>query len=143
MQDISSVALWEDLHDMLRAMRQAMMARLSADHPAMSFWDMRVIMIVGEEPGITQKDLIARSHMDKAQMARLLAHVEAQGWLERAPSAQDKRVRSLQLNEAGQQLYLQLKACRDQLASEYFGHWTPEARQLIREAVQQSRPLAG
>lgn len=90
-------------------------------------------MHAGTQPGITQRELVEHSHADKAQIARLLAQLQQQGWLTRRPDPDDGRVRRLHLSTSGRRLFAQLQALQDGIAST-----------LLREvpAAQQHQLLA-
>lgn len=139
MQEPTPIELWEDLHGMLHLMRQRLLSRLHEKHPGLSFWDIRVVLMAGETPGITQREIVERSLVDKGQMARLLANVRFLELLERTPSDQDKRVKCLRLSAKGQRLYRELKGWRAELADEVFGDWSAQARGLVRAAAIRMR----
>lgn len=95
-------------------------------------------MHTGRNPGITQKDLIDHSHADKAQMARMLAHLEDRGWLERIASESDKRVRCLHLSGQGRQLFAQLRDLQHQVASELLKDCPQAVQKQMLALLQQA-----
>ena len=99
-----SLDVFEELHELMHLFRDRMMAA-SQTVSDLTFNEMRVLMRTGRHPGLTQKDLVAHSHTDKAQMARTLSQLQDKGWLARTASEQDKRVRCLQLSAKGQALF--------------------------------------
>jgi len=114
----TSVEIFDALHELLHIFRARMRQRLETACPDLSFGELRVLMHVGQHPGCTQKTLVEHSHIDKAQMARTLAQLEDKGWLVRAESASDRRMRELRLSQRGQRLFKRLGAQRATLAAE-------------------------
>ena len=138
-----SVEIFDTLHELLRIFRARMRQHLAAAHPDLSFGALRVLMQVGAHPGCAQKTLVERSHIDKAQMARLLSQLQDKGWLLRSESAQDRRVRELRLSAAGQHLFRQLAAQRAALAAELLQGCPPaqqvQLQQLLAQALGSAR----
>jgi len=120
--------IFDQLHELSHLYRARLRQGLEASHPDLTFNEMRVLMHTGRHPGVTHKDLIERSHTDKAQMTRLITTLEVRGWLTRTPSATDKRVRCLHLSPAGQQLFKQEQKVQQRVAAELLKDW-PQALQ--------------
>lgn len=142
------VQIFDALHELLRIFRARMRQRLAAVHPDLSFGELRVLMQVGAHPGCAQKALVERSHIDKAQMARLLTQLQDKGWLLRSESAHDRRVRELRLSAAGQRLFRQLAAQRATLAAELLQGCPPaqqaQLQRLLAQALDSARgPVPG
>lgn len=130
------VDVWESLHELTHLLKTNMLTRLHQFYPELSFIEMRVITMVGAKPGITQKELIEKSHINKAQMARLLANMETLQWLTRHPDAMDKRIRRLALSHQGNALYTELQAWREELAQETFDFWSPSLKEAIQASIE-------
>ena len=131
-----AIDVFEELHELMHLYRGRMVAA-SQTVSDLTFNEMRVLMRTGKHPGLTQKDLVAHSHTDKAQMARTLSQLQDKGWLERTASAQDKRVRCLQLSAKGQALFKTLKKQREAVAQAALHAMPPEAQaQLLKLLVQ-------
>lgn len=134
-----SVEIFEVLHELLHRFRARMRQSMESVHPGLTFNEVRILTQTGRRPGITQKDLVEHSHTDKAQMARMLAQLQEKGWLERSASETDKRVRCLQLSPAGEQLFVQLKAQREQVATQLLKDFPTsqkdELLQLLKQAL--------
>ena len=118
MESTLAAEIFINLHELVHLFRDRIRKALEAVHPELTFNEMRVLMRVGQHAGMTQKDLVERSHTDKAQMARLLAQLEARGWLTRTPSDHDKRVRCLALSTEGKRLFNTLRKVQERAASE-------------------------
>lgn len=114
----STPDVFEAMHDLLHAYRAHMVRAMASVHPELTMNEVRALMFIGRHPGATQKELVRHSGHDKAQIARLLSLLEEKGWLQRAPSAEDKRSRCLSLSAEGQALVEALRASRQRLARE-------------------------
>ena len=140
-----SVELFEALHELLHLFRSRMRQSMESVHPGLTFNEVRILMHTGRRPGITQKNLVEHSHTDKAQMARMLAQLQEKGWLERSASEADKRVRCLQLSPAGEQLFVQLKARREEVATQLLKDFPmsqkDELLQLLKQALANTRTI--
>jgi DNA-binding MarR family transcriptional regulator len=58
-----------------------------------------------ENTGVTQRELTRLMASDPNTVAALLARMEAEGWIERRPSARDRRANTLRLTSAGRRRY--------------------------------------
>ena len=136
----TSVALeiFDNLHAFMHLCRTRMRSGLEAANPELTFNEARVLMHTGRHPGLSHKDLIERSHTDKAQMTRLLATLEARGWLTRTPSEDDKRVRCLHLSPQGEQLVQQLLTVQRQVMEELLQPLPPALQQALLEGLQRA-----
>lgn len=65
-----------------------------------------VMMVLWEQNGVSVKDVGHRLHLDSGTLTPLLKRLEAKGYVERARSTQDERVRVLNLTEQGRELKL-------------------------------------
>lgn len=131
--------IFDALHALLRRFRARAQHSLLADRPELSFGEMRLLMLAGQSPGCTQKEMVEYSSTDKAQTARTLAQLESKGWLVRSESQRDRRVRCLHLSAAGQALFAQLAERHAALAAELLAG-CPAAQQqqllaLLRQAL--------
>lgn len=112
------VNVFDSLYELVRLFRTRMRKAMEAQHPELTFNEMRLLMNTGRLPGITQKYLVENSRIDKAQIARTLTRLEDQGWLERTPSEDDRRVRCLHLSPGGHELFAQLRDIQEKVAAE-------------------------
>ena len=101
--------VFEALHDLLHVYKAHMVRTMASVHPELTLNEVRALMFVGRHPGTTQKELVAHSGADKAQVARMVALLQDKGWLESAPNAEDKRSRCLRLSTQGQGLHQALR----------------------------------
>lgn len=131
--------LFEAMHELLHLFRARMREDMETLGTALTPNEVRVLMFVGRHPGRTQKELVDHSHMDKAQLARMLAQLQEQGWLDREPGAQDRRVRCLRLSAQGQALFDRLRQSRQALAARLLKDWEPAAQQQLMELLERAK----
>lgn len=109
--------VFEAMHDLLHVYRAHMVRTMAAIHPDLTHNEVRALMFVGRHPGTTQRELVAHSGADKAQVARMVGMLQDKGWLESAPNAEDKRSRRLRLSAQGATLHQALRDARRGLAA--------------------------
>lgn len=134
--------VFDAMHELLFLYRSRLRRSMEAVHPELTFNEMRVLMRVGRQPGMTQRDLVEHSHADKAQMARLLAQLQERNWLTRNTSTEDRRVRCLHLSESGKQLFGQLRSLQEQVATELLQGCEPSLQTRLLPLLQQARDIA-
>ncbi|CAM5200003.1 DNA-binding MarR family transcriptional regulator OS=Castellaniella defragrans OX=75697 GN=HNR28_001037 PE=4 SV=1 [Castellaniella denitrificans] len=136
------IEIFDSLHELLHLFRARMRKAMEAVHPELTFNEMRILMRAGRQPGLTQRDLVERSHADKAQMARLLAHLEERGWLTRSASESDKRVRCLRLSAQGQRFFAQLRKVQERVAAKLLRDCPPSSQAQLLALLRQARDSA-
>jgi DNA-binding MarR family transcriptional regulator len=109
--------VFEAMHDLLHVYRAHMVRTMAAIHPDLTLNEVRALMFVGRHPGATQRELVAHSGADKAQVARMVGMLQDKGWLESAPNAEDKRSRCLRLSAEGVALQQALRDARRTVAA--------------------------
>lgn len=137
-----AVDVFESMHSLMCVYRERVRKSLEAVHPELTFNEMRVLMRTGRYPGLTQKDLVEHSYIDKAQMARLLATLQEKGWLDRSPSESDKRVRCLHLSLQGQRLFKQIRDLQTRVATELLHECPIPLQTKLLELLQQAENSA-
>ncbi|MEM9839548.1 MAG: MarR family winged helix-turn-helix transcriptional regulator [Pseudomonadota bacterium] len=65
----------------------------------------RVIAVLSGEPGLSAKDVSARTAMDQVAVSRAVSKLLEAGYVQREGSQSDGRVSALFLTEAGQEVY--------------------------------------
>lgn len=109
--------VFEAMHDLLHVYRAHMVRTMAAIHPELTLNEVRALMFVGRHPGATQRELVAHSGADKAQVARMVGMLQDKGWLESVPNAEDKRSRCLRLSAEGVALQQALRDARRTVAA--------------------------
>jgi DNA-binding MarR family transcriptional regulator len=133
----SPVEVFDGLHDLLHLFRTRTLDYVELSHPELTLNEMRVLMYTGRNAGITQKELVERSHTDKAQMTRILASLEDRDLLERRPSDSDRRVRCLRLSEKGAALFAQLRDVQDRIGGDLLKSLPMDVQRKLLNACQQ------
>ncbi len=90
------------------ALRRASVTMMGALSDALQALDLRftestVLILIGANPGIRQRDLVGLLDIKRANMTPLIARLEAQGWVAR--TAMDGRSWGLSLTPAGMDLH--------------------------------------
>jgi DNA-binding MarR family transcriptional regulator len=80
-------------------------ARYSAKHLDLSLTQWRVLAIIGMEEPATARDVVRKTGLDKGGISRAVADLLDRGFLEKRPSADDRRARPLSLTAKGRRLY--------------------------------------
>ncbi len=133
----ASPDIFEAMHDLLHAYRAHMARAMASIHPDLTLNEVRALMFVGRHPGTTQKELVAHSGADKAQVARMVGLLQDKGWLQSEPNADDKRSRCLRLSPQGAGLYQALRDARRGLAASVMKGCDPAtASQLLALLAQ-------
>ena len=133
MTSLSSVELFDCLHDFLHLFRTKVRAQVELSYPDLTLNEMRVLMHTGRSTEITQKQLIERSHTDKAQMARILAGLEDRGWLERTINPSDRRARCLRLTAEGTEIFSRLRGLQLQIADQLLSGFPQALQEQLQE----------
>ena len=109
--------VFEAMHELLHVYRAHMVRTLAAVEPDLTLNEVRALMFVGRHPGASQKELVAHSGADKAQVARMVGLLQDKGWLQSQPNADDKRSRCLRLSPQGTALHQALREARRGVAA--------------------------
>lgn len=107
----------------------------------------RVLVILSEGVALSQKDLVARSVMDKVTISRAVAALVTRGLLVRANRAHDRRVDNLSLSEAGQAIVAEVMPVALDFEAKLIAAIGPrEAKvldEMLRKLESRSDALAG
>jgi len=136
------VNVFDTMHELIHLFRTRMRKAMETLHPDLTFNELRILMRVGRQPGVTQRELVEHSHADKALMARTLTHLEERGWITRSASESDKRVRCLNLNTRGKKIFTQLRGLQEQVAAEMLQGCPPPLQAQLLAMLQQARNSA-
>lgn len=71
----------------------------------LSVWQWRVMAVLGERPGLTARDVTARTAMDKVAVSRAVSSLERMGHVRREDDADDGRASRLSLTDSGRRIY--------------------------------------
>jgi DNA-binding MarR family transcriptional regulator len=76
-----------------------------ADRFALTIPEWRVMAVLGDTPGLSAREVAARTAMDKVQVSRAVAALTAARRVARAQDKEDGRVAHLSLTRAGRAVY--------------------------------------
>ncbi len=136
-----SAEIFDTLHDLLQLSRARTLQELSQSQPQLSFGQWRLLQLIGSHT-CTQKELVERSLMDKAQLTRMLADMEDKNWLLRQTSQSDRRVRELRLSDAGLALYQNLRQQRAAQAQALLQDCPPAMQAQLLALLKQAQASA-
>ena len=102
----------------------------------------RYLVEVGACPGISQDGLAQKLQVDKSNVARQVAFLEEEGYLQRQPSPTDKRVQQLFVTEKAQTLLLPLKEETDRWEQQLFGVLNPAELETFGALLARLRKAA-
>lgn len=74
----------------------------------LTVWQWRVMAVLAEAPGLTSREVAARTAMDKVAVSRAVSGLIAAGRLARHSDERDARAARLQLTKAGLSVYAQI-----------------------------------
>lgn len=80
-------------------------ARHYSERFGLSIPEWRVMAVLGETPGLSAREVAARTAMDKVQVSRAVASLIEAGSVRRRPDDADGRVSHLELTRAGRAAY--------------------------------------
>jgi DNA-binding MarR family transcriptional regulator len=93
--------------------------------------------IVAAHPGVSQQQLHALTGIDTSSMVALIDELEQKGLAERRSRAEDRRVRSIFLTQAGEEALSRMRKLAARHLREFFAPLQPEEvaqlHQLLRK----------
>jgi DNA-binding MarR family transcriptional regulator len=93
------------LREPLRVLNEKLTARLAANgHPEVRLPHGNVFQYL-DDAGTTVSVLAERAQLTKQAMAQLVAHLEAQGYVERVPDPADRRAKLVRTTPRGQAVF--------------------------------------
>jgi DNA-binding MarR family transcriptional regulator len=113
-QQLSSLGMSEQRHDLGAAFARLARAMMDAEAPVMrahdvEMWDYAVLGALEDGPAPTQSELAAAVGRDKTRLIPILDRLEARGLLRRTPDPADRRNRVVALTADGREL---VRSCR-------------------------------
>ncbi len=110
----------------------------------------RVLAVLGAEAPLTAGEVAARTSMDKVQVSRAVAKLQAAGQLARHPDRRDRRRAPLALTRKGRETYRRIVPLVRARERELLGVLTPEEARTLdvimdrlhRRAVELMGPVA-
>jgi DNA-binding MarR family transcriptional regulator len=125
------------LHDVARLIRVEADRRARLDGMTRAQW--AVLLRLGRNPGLSQKEIADILEVEPISVARLVDRLEANGLLERRPDADDRRVWRLHLMPAATAMLENIRDRRDALEDFVKQGITPAAEETMIEALLQMK----
>lgn len=94
---------------------------------------------IDAEPGISQERLSRYLYVNKSNVARNVADMEEEGYIERRICGNDRRILRLYLTEKAQAIMPQINEVRDKWEQLLMDGMTPEEQQILERLMRQMR----
>lgn len=107
---ISSADVLETIHTVMHLYRSRQFRDLRDGPHELTHMEFKVLAFFARRPGATQRDLVAHSGRDKAQIARLIQGLRQRQMLDGQPDQQDKRSTCLHLSTQGEAVFKAVEA---------------------------------
>ena len=94
------------------------------------------LLVLWEEDGLTQRDLVARLDVEQATMANTLGRMARDGLIERRAHATDARARTVHLTQKAQTLRQPAQAAAAEVNDLALGGMDPQERALFLRVIK-------
>lgn len=101
----------------------------------------RILFELDATPNISAKEVMAKLHLDKGYVSRLLKRFSREGWVEQQASEKDARVKLLRLAPDGQELMAQLHNDAAKQAAEALDGLNEDERDQLLGAMSAIRNI--
>lgn len=137
--DLSKIEMWISIYN--RAIREWINIQLK-DVPELNDSNYYYVLLVFENPGISQKDLIKGIYREQSIVTKAIKFLIEHGWLRREKNDQDRRKSKIFVTEKGRDNYQFLKGIASG-ASEFAiqGLSEDEATQLQALIKKATKPI--
>jgi DNA-binding MarR family transcriptional regulator len=126
------------LHPLLRDLVAAELPVLDAH--GLTMWGYVVLSALDESPMRTQAALAAAIGADKTRIIPTLDELQQQGFIERHPDPDDRRVRLLTITEAGREVRDAVQAEIQRGEERWLGELGAEERRVFLKALRRLTP---
>ena len=96
----------------------------------------RLIAVIAETGGTTQREIGDRTRMDKVTVSRAALALVGRDLIERIPNPADNRSHLLRLTATGEDLYASIAPKALAMEQEIFARLSPPERQMLRSLLQ-------
>lgn len=97
--------------------------------------ELRVVRVIGEEPGISSKELSDQTFIEQTLVSKHLRKLTAEGYVERALEASDARRVALTLTEKGRRARDRARVLGEAMEREFWSVLTTEERSLFEQCI--------
>ncbi len=108
----------------------------------LSIPEWRVMAVLGDVGGLTQRDLTRRTLMDKVAVNRACKGLEERSLAERTPNEADGRSHLLALTETGQEMHAEIMPLAREIEKRMFAGFSADELQLFRTLLHRARKQA-
>lgn len=108
----------------------------------LSIPEWRVMAVLGDVGGLTQRDLTRRTLMDKVAVNRACKGLEERALAERTPNESDGRSHLLDLTEAGRAMYSEIMPLARKMEQRLFEGFSEDELALFRKLLDRARKRA-
>lgn len=118
----------------------AAIARHYSDRFGLSIPEWRVMAVLGQTPGLSAREVAARTAMDKVQVSRAVASLVAARRVTREADGKDGRITRLSLTQKGRAIYDEIVPLALHLEAVFLAALTREERETLSRLMEK---LAG
>lgn len=108
----------------------------------LSIPEWRVMAVLGDAGGLTQRDLTRRTLMDKVAVNRACKVLEERGLAARTPNEQDGRSHLLELTDTGRAMHAEIMPLALEMERQLFEGFSPDELDLFRKLLDRARQQA-
>ncbi|MEM0985738.1 MAG: MarR family winged helix-turn-helix transcriptional regulator [Pseudomonadota bacterium] len=102
----------------------------------LNIWQWRCMAVLGETPGLTGRELTARTAMDKVAVSRAVSGLEAMGHVHRKADTADRRASRLSLTPSGQRIYREIVPLAQAYEARLLEDFSPEDLRALHELME-------
>lgn len=133
-----SIHLFEEFQQANRLIRRKVYeASSQIEGESLSPGQHRLMRVLGEQPGCSQKQLAEALRIRPGSLSELLKKLEQKGQLRREQNQQDRRIMNFYLTESGQDLLDQSKRLRQNNGEQIFDHLTSADQQELSRILRE------
>lgn len=103
----------------------------------------RIMAVLGEAEALTQRELAARTLMDKVAVNRACKVLEDRGLIERRPNEDDGRSHHVALSGEGQGIYAQIMPLARDVEQQLLEPFSDQEREVLRDLLARLRDASG
>ncbi|APE27074.1 MarR family winged helix-turn-helix transcriptional regulator [Aurantiacibacter gangjinensis] len=108
----------------------------------LSIPEWRVMAVIGDAGGMTQRDLTRRTLMDKVAVNRACKGLEERALAERTPNEADGRSHLLDLTDAGRAMHAEIMPLAREIERQLFDGFSQDELDLFRSLLERARSRA-
>lgn len=124
----------------------AVSARIAQEYRTrfgLSVPEWRIMAVLGDAGGVTQRELTERTLMDKVAVNRACKLLEERELVQRAPNKSDGRSHLLHLSESGEAMYAQIMPVARGIEHQLFASFSAEEVDTFRAMLRKVRSEVG